>query len=173
MAGKSLVSGFLSQKTRWKVVNQKGSDLRMEPENASEKVGQLNGFQVITADEERDGWVHVCAPMFGELIYVPCIRICMCVRGYVRVYIYICTDTDTHTLVHAHSYTKEENAIYPTCIHAHSYTNYIYIYAHTHLHTRAYTHIRIPSTLIYYCLRECDTDLSLHKKRETQNARQN
>jgi len=37
----------------------------MEPEGASEKVGQLKGFQVITADEERDGWVHVCAPMFG------------------------------------------------------------------------------------------------------------
>jgi len=111
MAGKSLVSGVSSQKTRWKVVNQKGSDLRMEPENASEKVGQLKGFQVITADEERDGWVHVCAPMFGELIYVPCIRICMCVRGYVRVYIYICTDTDTHTRTRTFVYQGRERNI--------------------------------------------------------------
>jgi hypothetical protein len=25
----------------------------------------VKGFAILTADDERDGWVHVCAPMFG------------------------------------------------------------------------------------------------------------
>lgn len=60
----SRAAGSVS-KTRWKVVNQKGLALHLEPGGAAEVVGQLKSFQVLTIDEERDGWLHVCAPMFG------------------------------------------------------------------------------------------------------------
>jgi hypothetical protein len=47
------------------VVNQKGVQLYTSPQQDCDKVGQLKGFVIVTADEERDGWVHVCTPMFG------------------------------------------------------------------------------------------------------------
>ena len=36
-----------------------------DPQKDGERVGQLKGFSIVTVDEERDGWVHVCTPMFG------------------------------------------------------------------------------------------------------------
>ena len=66
--GKSLGSSgraTVAEKTRWKVVNQKGAQLHLEPEATSEVVGQAKGFQIVTADDERNGWVHVVSPMFG------------------------------------------------------------------------------------------------------------
>jgi hypothetical protein len=53
------------ERTRWKVVNQKGVQLYTNPQKDGNQVGQLKGFVIVTADEERDGWLHVCTPMFG------------------------------------------------------------------------------------------------------------
>jgi hypothetical protein len=53
------------EKTRWKVVNGKGCTIHICALHSAEVVGQLKGFQVLSSDEEHDGWLHVCAPMFG------------------------------------------------------------------------------------------------------------
>jgi len=53
------------EKTRWKVVNDKGCPIHICALHTAEVVGQFKGFQVLSSDEERDGWLHVCAPMFG------------------------------------------------------------------------------------------------------------